>query len=262
MGSVLTPIAQPEVPPEQPVGSRLESTFAPAYMTWKKQPTPQHAAQLLQKLRPVINKAVTTYGGQAPGPVLRGRAKRLILDALPSYDPMKASLQTHLLTRLQRLRRYAAKASQIIRVPERLAIARSTVTNAENELHDQLGRPATSTELADYTGLSTKRIAEVRRLASPFAEGSMSDDQATDTALPAVQRSDTDLVRNIAEFVYDDLAHPLDRLILEYGLGLHGRQRLNKSAIAKRLSLTPSAVSQRAMKIQAMIDATAETGVL
>ena len=56
-----------------------------------------------------------------------------------------------------------------------------------------------------------------------------------------------------ANFVYGDLG-PTDQLIMDMTLGRNGRRRASTQEIARRLNITPGAVSQRAAKIQAMLD--------
>ena len=63
------------------------------------------------------------------------------------------------------------------------------------------------------------------------------------------------------EMVYHDLGDT-DQTVFDYLLGAHGRKQLTTSDIARKLGITPSAVSQRATKIQDMLDERWETGVL
>ena len=84
------------------------------------------------------------------------------------------------------------------------------------------------------------------------ARSSTSDDAAnTDVAstLPGVTNN-TDAWLN---FVYDDLS-TTDKLIMDMSLGRNGRRSTSTQDIARRLNITPGAVSQRAAKIQSMID--------
>jgi hypothetical protein len=55
------------------------------------------------------------------------------------------------------------------------------------------------------------------------------------------------------DMIYDDL-NPIDQLVLDYSFGRNGRPKLSTQAIAKKLRVTPGAVSQRASKIQRSID--------
>ena len=55
------------------------------------------------------------------------------------------------------------------------------------------------------------------------------------------------------DFVHGDLT-ATDKLIMDMVLGRNGRRRTSTQDIAQRLNITSGAVSQRAAKIQAMID--------
>jgi DNA-directed RNA polymerase specialized sigma subunit len=56
------------------------------------------------------------------------------------------------------------------------------------------------------------------------------------------------------EYVHHDL-DPIDKKILEWKTGMYGKQVLSTNEIARRLNITPSAVSQRAAKIAMKIEA-------
>lgn len=226
-----------------------------AFTTWRGAPTPANGGLLLKQLDPVIKTALTSYGGGAAGsPTLRGRAKRLALDAAKTYDPNRGSLQTHVMSHLRRLHRVGGREQQIISVPERLMLASQQLGAAETELTDRHGRLPSTRELADHTGLSLKRIAQIRSMKAPVAEGSYLQRYATDenfempaSVVPGQAGQEWE------ELVYQDL-DPIDQTIMEHGLGLHGVQRLGGSEIAKKLGISPSAVSQRTARIQQLLD--------
>jgi hypothetical protein len=62
------------------------------------------------------------------------------------------------------------------------------------------------------------------------------------------------------EFVYHDL-DPIDQVILEHSLGLHGKQVLPNQDIARKLKLSPGAISQRKVRIQDQLNALPQTGM-
>ncbi len=231
----------------------LEPEFAPHFQTWKLNPTPHAATGLLRALQPTIDKAIGAHVG-APNPFLRSRAKQMALQAVGSYDPYRAKLSTHLFNQLQGLKRVARKQNQVIAVPERVALAQGQVLQAENELLDRLGRDPTTTELADYTGLSAKRLRQVRAAPSNampegYYEGMVGEEGGGGFS-PAVQHDPT---QAYLELVYSDL-DPSNQQIMEWTLGLHGRKKLSNQQIAAKLGLTPGAISQRKAAIQRMLD--------
>jgi hypothetical protein len=245
---------------------RLEPKFAPAFHAWAADPGPARSDAFLKAVDPVLKEGLNVYGGRGDDPLMRGHARRIALDAARKYDPARASLKTHLMAHLQGLRRYAARQDQVIQVPEAVALDRHHLTEAETELRDRLGRDPSDAELADRTGLSLRRIAHTRGYRPGVAEGRLANVSAADEEggagggfEPAVAGPDRSLLR--ARFLYHDL-DPHDQVILEYGLGLNGAPRLPAAQIARRLRLTPGAVSQRAARIQQQLDELEDSGVL
>lgn len=234
---------------------RLEPEYEDVYKAWKTKETPQTRAALLNKLSPVLDTAIQSYGSGS-GSALRGQARRMALQALPSYDPARGSLRTHMLSQLRGLYRAGAQSQNIISVPEQVALDRNKIVSAETELRDRLGREPSSQEVASMVGISLKRLAHVRG-----SRGSVADSQVTDpltgnmpSATPIQKPTDAWL-----NFVYHDLG-PHDQVIMDHALGLHGTQQMGTSAIAKKLGITPGAVSQRLSLIQSRLDEMQDRG--
>lgn len=227
---------------------------------WQRTPTPQYTTALLRHMAPTIENGLKTYGGGTNvSPMLRSQAKQLAIQAFHTYNPEKGALNTHVMHNLQRLQRLQARDANIIRIPERHMLDLQHLQTAEDDLEQTLLRPPTTHELADHTGLSPAKITKLRKTVFPVAEGSFSSDSDEDfDSAPAVEQAPH---MQAAELVYDDLTDPTDRLIMEYSLGLHGRNKLQLSQLAKKLHVSPSAVSQRAAKIQALMDAVEEAGL-
>ena len=235
--------------------NQLEPEFATAFTQWQTRPTQATRSQLLRQLNPVIDQAITSYGAGSQGSsTLRSHARLMALNALRTYDATKGTLRTHLLSQLRGLQRIGARQQQVISVPERVSLDRQRLITAETELRDRFGRDPSDAEIADYTGLSLKRLAHVRQGRPPVAQGTITDSGNPDAFTPAsrIPGQDPGYAAWI-EFVYGDL-DPINQAIMDYALGLHGTPRIPATEIARRLGLTAGAVSQRAAKIQAMLD--------
>jgi DNA-directed RNA polymerase specialized sigma subunit len=246
--------------------NRLENRYAPAFHAWKADPSPAQADSFLKSIDPIVQEGMNVYGGRAANPMMRSRARRIALDAASKYDPTRASLKTHLMAHLQGLRRYGAEQNRVIHVPEAVALDQHHLNEAEAELSDQLGRDPSDLELADHTGLSRRRIAHIRSYRAAVPEGRLASlaDQDEEGGAgggfePAVEGPDRSVLR--AQFLYHDL-DPHDQVILEYGMGLNGAPKLPAAQIARRLRLSPGAVSQRAARIQQMLDEFEDANVL
>jgi DNA-directed RNA polymerase specialized sigma subunit len=233
---------------------KLEPEYESAFTAWKQKATPQTRSELLRQVDPVIQTGIKSYGGPSRGsPNLRSQARRLALTSFDSYDPAKGSLKTHLLSNLRRLQRTGAQEAQVISLPERVALDKKHLDETENELRYKLGRDPSDMELADYTGLSLKRVGYVRQ-AKPVASASQIEAASEDASMPASEIPGIDQMAGAWEnFVYYDL-DPMDQAIFDMTLGRHGRNKMSTTEIARRLGLTPGAISQRAAKIQQKLD--------
>lgn len=231
--------------------------FDDLYPQWQQNATPETNTKLLGTLQPIIDTAVNSYAGASASPTLRNKARLMALKAMHTYDPQRGTVKTHLLSQLQSLRRAAAQEQNIISIPEQAGLDFQRLSAAENELRDQLSRDPSDDEIADYTGLSTRRIKKIRGFNQPVAEGTtianIGSEESANTDIASTLPNYTKATDAWLNFVYDDLS-PTDKLIMDMTLGRNGRRRTSTQDIARRLNITPGAVSQRAAKIQGMID--------
>lgn len=247
-----------DVPPpfsgKKPTG--MGDDFDSVYGQWQTARTPDNNTKLLKTVQPIIDTALSSYVGTTPSPSMRTRAKLMALKAMETYDPNRGNVKTHLLSQMQSLRRALAKENNIISLPEQVGLDFQRLTESENQLRDQLGRDPTDDEIADATNLSTRRIQKIRAFHQPVAESATITENENDTydgdiasSVPGANNAHNAWLN----FVYEDLG-PTDRLIMDMTLGRNGKRRASGQEIAARLKLSPGAVSQRAAKIQAMID--------
>lgn len=232
--------------------------FDDLFDTWKKTPSPEINTQLLGTVQPIVDTAINSYAGQNASPTLKNKARLMALKALHTYDPQKGNVKTHLLSQLQSLRRAAAQEQNIIGIPEQVGLDFQRLSAAENELRDSLSRDPTDDEIADMTGISTRRIKKIRGFHQPLAEGTTAiqagdSEDAANTDIASTLPNYTKHTDAWLDFVYGDLT-PTDKLVMDMTLGRNGRRRASTQDIARRLNITPGAVSQRAAKIQQMID--------
>jgi len=238
---------------------RLEKEYHDPYMAWKKNPSPTTTGALVKAVRPVIDKGIRSYGGggQRPSPIIRSKAKQIVMDSLERYDPKQAKLQTHLMEQLKGLYRYAGQQQNILSVPERVMLDRQHLDESTKELQDWLGREPSDKEVADKTGLSMKRLNYVRQLQNPMSEGSYAtrNEQNMGAPLqPAVEQQNEDAWVN---FVYHSLAEVKNSAlptVMEYTLGLHGKPKLSTAALAQKLNVSPGRVAQLRAQVQEKLD--------
>ena len=236
----------------------LSGDFDTLYPQWQKTPTPELNNKIVRSIQPIIDTAVSSYAGQGASPTVRSRARLMALKALNTYDPQRGNVKTHLLSQMQSLRRLNAKSQNIVSIPEQVALDHLRLNEVENTLRDALGRDPSDDELADNTGLSTRRIRKIRNFHQPVSEGMTAvrtgnSDDDTNTEIATTLPGRTTETDAWLDFVYGDLT-PVDKLVMDMTLGRNGRRRASTQEIARRLNISPGAVSQRAAKIQTMID--------
>lgn len=242
--------------PSVPKDWRLEPQFATAYLAWRQQPGPATAKQLLRKLRPIIDLAVRTYGGPSSrSPILRSKAEVLALQTLQRYDPRTSGLRTFLMSQLRSLQRLGARQATPLYVPERQALLVNQLTQLEDKMREELGRDPTLVELADRSGLSMDKIHQVRSGYSFVNTGSLEQTTENQPSAIGVEQQNRSAFRNAWErMVYLSLPRGTRQLVFEYMFGINGRPKLSGKEIAKRLGISPSAVSQHMAKIKAELD--------
>jgi hypothetical protein len=232
----------------------LEPEFEEAYGLWKKKPGPESNAAMLAALKPTIAGAIKTHVGES-NPLIESRARKLVLDTLPGYSPSRGRLGAYVYGQLQGLKRINRQQTSVLKTPERVMQDSYFLSNAEKELEHELGRPPTTDELADKTGLSYKRMASVRKFYAPVSEGQMVDAETGESGFSGAVRNPWQKRRHSTwtQMVYDDL-DPYHQAIMEHTLGMHGRRPLSNIEIAQKLKRSPGAISQAKARIQALLD--------
>lgn len=255
MPSILGDTPPPFSAPQKITG--VSDDFTTMFDTWHKNQNPQTNTQIIKTVQPVIDTALSSYVGQNQTPAMRSKAKIMALKALQTFDPKMGNVRTHLLSQLQSLRRAAAQEQNIISIPEQVGLDYQKLTEAENDLRDRLSRDPSDDEIADATGLSTRRIRKIRSFHQPLAEGSTiidtGDDYADSGGIASTIPGQNSAQDAWLDFVYGDLS-PTDKLIMDMTLGRNGRRKTSTQDIAKKLNISPGAVSQRAAKIQTLLN--------
>jgi len=212
---------------------------------WKERPSSETLSVLLDASAPLLRRAIRTYAGSKDDPVVALEAKRLAVKAFETYDPSKGSLATHLRYQLAPLTAVVHERAQEFKVPKMLWADLQNLKTAEERLVQKLGRPPSTLELADETGLSLKRIEKIRQAVHLGVPESVLREKAPEEfAQPAREVESSWWF----EAVYRSL-DPIDQKILDWRIGAHGSEQLPVAEIAKRLHISPGAVSQRITRI-------------
>jgi len=205
---------------------------------WKANPSLENQRALLKAIDPIINSEVQKQLGTIPPPILKLKAKKLVMKALPRYKPGIARLNTFIVHQLAPLKRENMKAQNIVRMPENMQLKVRTYMDARQNLHEKYDRGPNSHEMADKLGWKMKDIKRMeRQLHSEAATSTL----VYETGSSLEGASDLDLK---IDLVYRSL-NGRDKLIFEYALGQGGKPKLSNNDIAKKLKVSAAFVSQR-----------------
>lgn len=242
-----TPQSAPKV---QQKPQKQTITLDSAYSDWKANPTPETMKVVLEKAGPVISQGMTSYGA-ANNPVLKGKAKKIAIDAIKSYDPEgDASLKSWIALNMQGIQRFTHSMAPTV-IPERVKFDNMRIENAKKEMIAMTGQEPDNNELAEMTGLSQKRIEYVQSMSkAPMTEGYFAetgDDESSDT-MPTEEANAWEDVW--LEYVYHDL-DPINKKIFDMSMsrGKYAGKEMSVKQMAEELGISAPAVSQRRNKI-------------
>jgi len=225
-----------------------EDKLNAAYETWHQQPSPDTMADLLDAAKPVISSGLTSFAGGNQS--LNAQAKRLVARGVESYDPSRGTkLRSHLMNQLQPLQRLNQQRTNVVRVPERVQTDLYHLRQAEQAYKDEYGREAADSELAEQMGVPVSRLRHLRKfMLQSMPESSLhaTEGGGSEPLYPGVAQVGPEEVW--MEFIHHD-SSPTDQKILEWKTGYNGKPILPTQEIAKRLGMSPSAVSQRASRM-------------
>lgn len=201
------------------------------------------SGDVLKELQPTIDKAINNYGGADPG--LKTKARIIALDAVKSYDNTKgASLSTFVYGNLQKLLRERGERSNLTHLPENVAIIRNKIKDTIREWEIEHDEEPTVEQLADTTGLSIRRIDAVMNY-KPITPDSLTVSPEGDQLVGADSGRALDLYSRV---IYDEL-DDTDKKIYEWSTGFGKGTKLSGIEIARKLKMSPAAVSKRYIKI-------------
>lgn len=231
----------------------IDTELDNAYKQYIQKPGPDTSAAFLKVFEPDMKSAVNNYT-QNSSPAMLSKAKKLTLQALPTYKPESGPIRPYLRTRLQELARIARHHNRVDSVPDRVLQQQAALHRIELELEDELERSPSAQELADRSGIPLKRIEYINKYQKPVLSSTImgrdSDGGVSTFEDAGVEMDDhLDWVKQVHVGV-----GPVDQSILEHHYGLYGKPRLTNQEIAKRLRISPSAVTQRTAKLQAILD--------
>lgn len=214
------------------------------YKIWSQEQTTPNTMKMLELFKPDMEKAITAAGGQV-SPLTTGQAKRKVLDAVKSYSPERgANIKTWVAQHLQGLNRDMRKNKFSVKVPEEKARDAARIQSFIAEEESKVNRELSDSEVADKLGVSLKAVRVARLGSSPEKIDSYVNLEGVEDEM--------DENKLIMDMVYYSL-NPTQQVIMEYGWGYNDVPKAEGKEIAKKLKISPAAVSQNIAKIREML---------
>jgi DNA-directed RNA polymerase specialized sigma subunit len=225
------------------------------FARFQKKPAPETLRQLVNSMGPTIDSALRAYTGSSESPIIRQRAKIIAAQAIKTYSPQSgANLRTHVYNQLQRMQRMAPVIAEPLAPPEKFRRQQTMVYRATETFKNEYGRDPTDEEVSELSGMRLKDVLRVRGRMRPRIPMSVYEESGDDDSdSPEVVASKADPFSVWQDAVYHDLGN-VDKLVMQYRTGYRGAPQLDTNEIARRLNISPAAVSQRAKRIQMKLD--------
>lgn len=133
------------------------------YEAWKNTGDKKVLGQLMSQLNPLIYSEVKRASGSLPTTALSAEAKKWTIKAIQSYDPSKgASISTHVVGYLPKIRRMNYKFQNMVRLPENLQLKYHEFNQAVTGLSDRLNRDPSDEEIAKELNWSKAAVVKYK----------------------------------------------------------------------------------------------------
>jgi hypothetical protein len=196
---------------------------------WKRRQDSQALDGLLGRLSPILapraDHLVAVSG--LPRSVVDWEIKKQAIRALETYDPHRAQLSTHVISRLPKANRILDYASPT-RIPEERRLKVRSFRSAETELRTRFNREPTTIELMDELHWPEREIRTIRKELRPMVSAERAPE-----GLPPLEDSKREVSEAIEWLAYD--LTPDEQLVFEHVTGWGGRPRVRGPALAQKL---------------------------
>jgi DNA-directed RNA polymerase specialized sigma subunit len=206
---------------------------------------PEDLQPLYVSFKPLINKAVSSWSGrveQVPSSAISAEMHKQFLNAVKSYNPVKAQLNTWVTTNLRKGGRYIKNYQNLGHIPEQQIEKIDPYKKAKEELTDRLGHEPDTASIAEFMGEPVRRIQQLEKEMRQDLSASKFEEADPATILAPKELEALTLIQ------YD--LTPEERTVYEYTFGMNGKQMLKPGEIATKANIHASKVSRIRKKLQ------------
>lgn len=211
--------------------------------------------ELISSLTPLILSQANKFNNSGlPTIAIKLEGQKLASQAIDTYDPSKAQLNTHVTNYLQKISRFVTNYQNVGHIPEPRALLIGKYNTITANLESDKGREPTTHEIADAMQIN---LAEVERLQTELRKdlstSVIADDEDDSGFYEYISPMSYDpKMREAIDFTYFD-ADPTDKKILEYTLGLYGNPKRKGKEIAMALGISELELKRRRMDLAKQI---------
>jgi DNA-directed RNA polymerase specialized sigma subunit len=219
------------------------------WQTWKKGGMKQKDLDpLLKSFAPLIFQRVKMFKGrvEVPTSYIEHVHKVEFVNALKTYDPKKAALNTHIMNRLQKAARPINTYKNFAYIPENVSKNIGAFNAFKAELSDRLGHEPDDHTIhdealkANHPRLGALSLKDVKRLNQEQRAGLIQTSHDADVLVSGALSPRQVEVAHLISFQLT----PEERLVHEHTLGLNGKAKLSSGDIAKKLKMDGPKVSK------------------
>lgn len=219
------------------------------FENWQKSKSPEDLGKIFDEVENTIQYNVDKYGNPNIGRnnVLI-EAKKIVFNALPSYDPYKfnTNLNTFADQQLRGLKRFSSEFSNIGHVPEKRLGMVKKYKDTKERLRDDLGYEPNAAQIADKMFIPMAEVERLEKEMSGEVVGSSS------TFENPTQKYDRD--RDTLNMIYFNLTNK-QKSVFEYMHGMNGKPLVKSNAeIAKLTGMKAPSVSRMKKAIARQVE--------
>lgn len=226
------------------------------YDKWRKTENPKYFQELYVSMKPLLNKAISSaaYNSNIPQSAHQMYAAQNFYNALKTYDPAHAALQTHVYGSVgKKAHRLNALYQNLGHAPEPRAQMAGRYLDAKEYLKNVYDREPSAAEVADHMSIGLKKVS--------LLEKEIHKDLALDEMTEQQAFFMTDADQEKLEFLYYDLAGE-EQVVYDYIMGAHGKPRMVKAdgkrvdfdRIAQSMGVSSSKVRNIHKKISSKLE--------
>lgn len=210
---------------------------------------PQHLDALMTSVEPILQKHLQRFRGvEIPEAAVDAEARKLFAQAARDYNPNRgASFSTHLNWKLQGLSGFVKTNQNIGKIPREQIGLITKYNKAKNQLSEELDRAPTPKEIAQQLNIGENRVHQLERETKGSIVPSGLQVDPIEIHIPKE-------IQAIDLLQHDHRLSDLERKVHLHLHGLAGFEQLRPGAIAKKLGVKPTKISQVKTKLRSYLN--------